>query len=1240
MALSAWADPVESGQAKTVAAAYVSRNYAPSVLAKAVCRLAAPSTLTVTACRPLKGAGGVIGYVAELAPSGFVVVRADSDLPPLKLHAPTGMYEGLPAGFRAVVEAELAGELADLDGLRKAHHATDSRHRDEWQALTQTAALDSLDLSLAASGLLSEAAAGTILLTTAWDQVRPYNYYAPAASGGTDGKASIGCGPVAMAQILRYHKKPARPVSDFSYTDEQGSCVGTHALSDAGGLGDYDWAHMPASVTDASPLAERQAVGRLTYHCAVAMEADFEGANTSVISFFTAARMLRGTFGYTCEELQSRADFSASVWFARIQADVDASRPIYYTMVSTLGGHATVCDGYRNGSEIHLSFGLSGYGDAWYNIDSVVFPNYKWSWHEAVFGIAPDNTPVPNTLTVVAGTGAGQYFAGAEVIVAADESAEGYRFSKWSVTPAETELGEAFSATQTVTTVVMPNYSVTLTAVFKPFNVNPVVTYRSPADEVLTISEGSALSLRVAASDSLDPDTEERGMASVVWLVDGVLTQTTQTGAPNTISSTLSYRPGTNTVLGAASRDILIRAVASDRQGGTSETHWVVRVLNAAASQTITFNAVPTMALGVTDFDLGATASSGLPVAYASSDEAVAQVVGGLIQIGRAGTTTITASQPGDADFKAAASVRRTLTVRARLTAEVTSGGGTVTGAGLYKPGVRVTLKARPAGGYAFLRWEDGVQTTSRSLVMPDSNVTVRAWFGLTADVPPPLVADPGPQQAMVGVFFSLPLDVQSDTLPAVSVSGLPAGLRYNATRGAIEGAPTAVAASKTVAVSVKNVNAAAAGQTFNIAVAPLPLWAQGAFSGTCLLGEGGESAAEMTVTAQGKITGKFSCRGTNYTFSAKSYTNGEGFVFASVASAGKVKVPLALSVAQPESGADGPADLSVAEGQTSYGEADALTFRLYRHVWKDADMAGVSTNYAGYYTAILPCGLEAGTGYLTLTVNESGAVKTAGKLADGTAVSLSGTLLADESGRVFVALYSAPSTYKGGCFFAWVEFVASDAGVMTLLPAGTFRWVSLNPLATGEHGAGFERELSLSGGWYDKVGNLYRYYADAALTVGGTSLNVPAVAVGTNRYDSVWWSPYAVTLTPATNRAGLLTGFAAPTAERPVKADRGYDYAGAANAISLRMTLVRSTGIFKGSFKAWFDYGTTHTSRTITYQGVLVPESQETDSGIEGGGFFLWADKASYLNPAGKTASYSFSWSYSFLLAREPEAE
>jgi len=1125
-----WAEPVDADQARRAAAAYIARNYAPVAVAAATGRLAAPSTLAVSAVRPLKGKTGVIGYVAELAPSGFAVVRADNDLPPLKLHSSGGAYEGLPAGVRAVIEAELAGELADADRLRASEAGLRTEYRAEWESLSRTAAVMSTDLSLVSAGTETLAAAGTVLLSTAWNQIAPYNYYAPAASGGSGGKASVGCGPVAMAQILRYHKQPARPLSDKTYTDDQGSCRGTYSLSDAGGLGDYAWDRMPATLTASSSLEEIQAAGRLLFHCAVAMEADFEASYASVISYFVAARMLRETFGYTCDDYQSRAGFSTAVWFAKIQSDIDANRPIYYTMVSSLGGHAAVCDGYRNGNEIHLNFGLGGYGDAWYNIDSIVFPTYKWTSHEAVFGIAPDDTPALRTLTVVGGTGSGSYLAGTEVVVAADEPPEGQFFSKWSVAPADSDLGVGFAATQRVTTIVMPNHSTTLTAVFKPVNVN-------------------------------------------------------------------------------------------------------------RAKQTITFGALPTKVLGDDDFAPGATASSGLAVVYASSDETVAQIVDGLVHIVGAGSAVITASQPGNVDFAPAAPVSRTLTVKVRLTVEIPDGGGTVSGGGLYAPGAKVRLSARPASGYTLLRWEDGSQVASRTLVMPASNVTARAWFGLKASVPPPAVGAVGPQRAMAGVFYTLPLDIQSESLPSVKVSGLPAGLRYNASAGRIEGAPAAPA-EKSVTVSAKNVNVTNAVMTFTLTIEPLPGWAQGSFSGACRLGAIEAGVAEMTVSAQGKITGRVSYRGTNYSFGANSYTNGGGFVFATEAVAGKTRLPLTVSVAQPAPDPAAPAGLGVAEGELSCGQAGTLAFTLYRHLWKDNGMIGAAAEYAGYYTAILPCGLEAGAGYLTLTVSQNGTVKAAGKLADGTKLSLSATLLADETGRVLAVLYSAPAAYKGGAFFAAIEFAVSDTGDRPLLPVGTLRWANLNPQATGDYGAGFDRELSLSGGWYDTTANLYRYYADAELFVDGEASVTPAIMVGTNRYESVWWTPYGIALTPATNRTGVLSGFSAPQAEAPAPKEGGYDYAGTANAVSLRMNLTRATGLFKGTFKAWFDYGTTHTSRTLSYEGVLVPGRADTEDTVEGGGFFLWADKGSYVNPSGKRASYTFNWSYSFLLSAGQTAE
>ena len=88
-----------------------------------------------------------------------------------------------------------------------------------------------------------------------------------------------------------------------------------------------------------------------------------------------------------------------------------------------------------------------------------------------------------------------------------------------------------------------------------------------------------------------------------------------------------------------------------------------VKASNPLTSQTITFPAVPVKAIGDADFSPGATASSGLAVNYASSDTSVAVIVGGLIHIAGEGTTTITASQPGNSTYAAAADVSQVLTV-------------------------------------------------------------------------------------------------------------------------------------------------------------------------------------------------------------------------------------------------------------------------------------------------------------------------------------------------------------------------------------------------------------------------------------------------------------------------------------------------------------------------------------------------------------------------------------------------
>ena len=80
-------------------------------------------------------------------------------------------------------------------------------------------------------------------------------------------------------------------------------------------------------------------------------------------------------------------------------------------------------------------------------------------------------------------------------------------------------------------------------------------------------------------------------------------------------------------------------------------------------SQIITFNPLPGKTIGDADFDAAATASSGLAATYASSDTSVATIVNGKVHLIAAGTTTITASQEGNAEYLAASSATQTLTV-------------------------------------------------------------------------------------------------------------------------------------------------------------------------------------------------------------------------------------------------------------------------------------------------------------------------------------------------------------------------------------------------------------------------------------------------------------------------------------------------------------------------------------------------------------------------------------------------
>lgn len=326
--------------------------------------------------------GQEIGYIAHLDPAGYVLVRADDEIPPVKIYSDHSLFSDLPPNFIKVIALELREELQGVAELHAQGTSPDPACHRQWSGLLKAAS---------APGAGVSADPGAILVGTRWNQDSPYNLYCPAAAGGPGGRAYAGCVACAMAQILRYYELPMHVRQDHTYTDNSGACRGSHSIHDVG-LGNYAWNNMPAEITAGS----ESAIAQLMYHCAVAVNSDFEAEETSAYPT-RVPEAFRDYFYYLTTQLYERLyHYSTSEWLQKIQTDINKNYPVFYSLYPAdySSGHAMVCDGYY-GNDIHLNMGWSGNSDAWYDLNSAILG--RWTLHGAVFDIHP-TPPIPYIL--------------------------------------------------------------------------------------------------------------------------------------------------------------------------------------------------------------------------------------------------------------------------------------------------------------------------------------------------------------------------------------------------------------------------------------------------------------------------------------------------------------------------------------------------------------------------------------------------------------------------------------------------------------------------------------------------------------------------------------------------------------------------------------------------------------------------------------------------------------------------
>ena len=348
---------------------------------------------------------------------------------------------------------------------------------------------------------------------------------------------------------------------------------------------------------------------------------------------------------------------------------------------------------------------------------------------------------------------------------------------------------------------------------------------------------------------------------------------------------------------------------------------------------------------------------------------------------------------------------------------------GKVSGGGVFADGKKASVRATAASKHCFTGWRiDGElvsRSTSYSYPVNGKDVQIVAGFvSKEQDLASVSLALNGAVQVAThvptnivrcGVSNNWTVVAKALSGTTVTASGLPSGLKLvkplvnkelKEYSYEIVGVPTNASKidSKTKAIkptvaTIKVTTLGRSSVSYKVAfiIEALPTWAYGTFNGFAAADENGKGVgiATMTVSASGKISGKFGLFGTNWTYSATGYTvfvNAKNpakmkFGFEAVAKYSKWRRPFVIEVTP------GTSNCSSADG-----EGEDFAFKMYRKVWSDKP-ALISPKLPKTSLQVL------GYDNLALTVSASGKATFAGKLNDGTSASSSSTVFVDEDG-------------------------------------------------------------------------------------------------------------------------------------------------------------------------------------------------------------------------------------------------
>lgn len=232
---------------------------------------------------------------------------------------------------------------------------------------------------LSSTPAMAPHAAISPMITTRWGQDAPYNDNCPKMK---DTRAYTGCMATAIAQVLAYDRNRMQGSGSHSYVWE-----GTgRSLSFNYRTHPFDYDAMTDEYTDASTDESKSAVANLMYGVGIACDMNYGTDASGAVDYKSAMGLVRNLGCDAGLKVLNRDFFTAAEWDEIIYNQLASGRPIVYTGVGRVGGHAFVCDGYERNDDsnfYHINWGWEGMSDGYFML-SLLNPEHQ--------GIGGDNT--------------------------------------------------------------------------------------------------------------------------------------------------------------------------------------------------------------------------------------------------------------------------------------------------------------------------------------------------------------------------------------------------------------------------------------------------------------------------------------------------------------------------------------------------------------------------------------------------------------------------------------------------------------------------------------------------------------------------------------------------------------------------------------------------------------------------------------------------------------------------------